>query len=345
MKILFVTKGVWIRTLLLAAIPIGVLIIAYLVMFQMPGSSFNGTPPELTMIETESITHLEATVRTLSVDIGIRNVDTHTTLHNAESYLTDQLTQYGYEVSRLPYLVTESNSLSKEVANIEVELTGSLLPGEIIVIGAHYDSVHGSMGADDNASGAAALLELARLMQDYVPTRTIRFVFFVNEEPPHFQTESMGSLVYAESCAARSDAIVAMLAIESIGYFDSEAGSQVYPFPFNLLYPDTGNFIAFVGDLGSRSLVRKSISVFRANANFPSEGVASPASIAGIGWSDHWSFWQYDYPAIMVTDTAPFRNPHYHTDMDTIDTLDFKAMTRITHGIKSVIEYLDSNNQ
>jgi Iap family predicted aminopeptidase len=209
-----------------------------------------------------------------------------------------------------------------------------------MVIGAHYDSPTDSPGANDNASGVAALLELARQFKTARPVRTVRFVAFVNEEPPFFQTDLMGSRVYAANARKRGEKIVAMLALETIGYYSDQAGSQHYPPPFNLFYPDTGNFIAFVGNIASRSLVHSSIKIFRESTRFPSEGLAAPGFIPGIGWSDQWAFWQEGYPGIMITDTAPFRYPQYHQREDTPDKLEYEQMARVVAGIGRVVEEL-----
>ena len=205
---------------------------------------------------------------------------------------------------------------------------------------AHYDSVPDCPGADDNASGVAVLLALARAVDDRAAPRTIRFVAFVNEEPPHFWNESMGSLHYAKACKDRGDDIVAMLSLESLGYYRDEPGSQKYPPIVSWFYPSRGDFVGFVGDLSSRWLVHESIRTFRGAASFPSEGAALPSFVAGVGWSDHWSFWQVGYPGVMVTDTAPFRNPHYHTAGDTPDTLDYDRLARVTAGLVTVVAKL-----
>jgi Zn-dependent M28 family amino/carboxypeptidase len=165
-------------------------------------------------------------------------------------------------------------------------------------------------------------------------------VLFVNEEPPFFATDGMGSFVHAKRAKERNEKIVAMLSLETMGYYSETKGSQHYPFPFSYLYPDTGNFIGFVGNLKSGALVRKIVRLFREHAEFPSEGIAAPAFIPGIGWSDHWSFWQHGYPALMVTDTAPFRYRHYHTPEDTEDKIDYEKLARVTIGLKAVVEGL-----
>jgi Zn-dependent M28 family amino/carboxypeptidase len=223
--------------------------------------------------------------------------------------------------------------------NIETEIRGSR--PEIVVIGAHYDSVFGSPGANDNASGVAALLALARRFAGKPAAQTLRFVAFVNEEPPYFQTEQMGSFVYASRCKARGDRIFAMISLETIGYFSDKPGSQSYPSPgLGAFYPRTGNFIGFVGNFGSRALVRRAIGLFREQGKVPSEGAALPSFIPGVAWSDQWSFWQCGYPAIMITDTAPFRYPHYHESTDTPDKLEYDRFALVVSGMEKVIAEL-----
>ena len=210
-------------------------------------------------------------------------------------------------------------------------------PQEIIVVGAHYDSVAGSPGANDNASGVAALLEIARMLAAEPMARTVRLVAFANEEPPFFYTEEMGSHIYAARSRERGEQITGMLALETIGYYTDKPASQRYPFPFSLFYPHTGNFIGFVGNLSSRRTVHHAIEAFRSSTRFPSEGVAAPGWMMGIHWSDHWSFWEAGYPAIMVTDTALFRYGHYHSGTDTPDKLDYAGMARVTQGLAKVV--------
>lgn len=217
---------------------------------------------------------------------------------------------------------------------------GTEKPNEVIIIGGHYDSALISPGANDNGTGTAATLELARIFANKSTKRTIRFVEFTNEEPPFFWTEDMGSLVYAKQLKQRQENIVAMLSLETMGYFSDTVGSQKYPFPLNLFYPAQGNFIAFIGNLNSGNLVRQSIASFRHHVQFPSEGAALPEWIPGIGWSDQWSFWQQGYPVIMITDTAPYRYPYYHTEDDSLDKINFDKLARIVSGLEKVISDL-----
>lgn len=242
------------------------------------------------------------------------------------------LAQSGYAATENTYAVGD-----QIVSNLEAELRVNDSGGGLIVVGAHYDSVSGTVGANDNASGVAATLELARLLKESKPRRTIRFAFFVNEEPPYFQTSQMGSLVYARQLRHEGVPVAAMLSLETIGYYSDEPASQKYPLLFSWFYPNRGNFIGFVGNTESRALVRRAVRKFRESVPFPSEGVSAPATLPGIGWSDHWSFWQQGYPAIMITDTAPFRYPYYHTSSDTADKIDYGRMARVVEGLQNVV--------
>jgi Zn-dependent M28 family amino/carboxypeptidase len=202
--------------------------------------------------------------------------------------------------------------------------------------------VLGAPGANDNGSGVAAMLALARRFAGKPAQHTLRFVAFVNEEPPYFLTGQMGSFVYAGRCKAHGDRISAMISLETIGYFSDAPHSQTYPAPgLGVFYPSIGNFIGFVSNVPSRHLLRRAIALFRKHANIPSEGAALPAFIPGVSWSDQWSFWQHGYPGIMITDTAPFRYPHYHSATDTPDKLDYDRFALVVSGMEKVIEELD----
>jgi Zn-dependent M28 family amino/carboxypeptidase len=168
----------------------------------------------------------------------------------------------------------------------------------------------------------------------------VRFVAFSNEEPPYFRTPRMGSAVYAARSAARRERIVAMLSLETMGYFTDAPATQAYPFPTSFFYPEQGNFIAFIGDVGSGSLVRSALGAFRSSTQFPSEGAALPANTVGVDWSDHASFRGQGFPAIMVTDTAFFRYRQYHSPDDTVDRVDVDRLARVTQGLRHVVEAL-----
>jgi hypothetical protein len=304
-------------------------------MIRMPSKSFQGPLPVLSPAQEALSAELRQHVEKLAGEIGERNVYLPKKLAAAADYIEFTLSAAGHKVARQSYPAG-----GESCDNLEVEVLGSVWPEEIVVIGAHYDSVVGSPGADDNASGVAALLVLARRPEFQKPARTLRFVAFVNEEPPFFQTEQMGSLVYARRCRERGERITAMMSLESLGYYQAEEGSQKYPFPIGFFYPSRGDFVAFVGRTKDRALVRRCVKIFRDQTQFPSEGGALPGALPGIGWSDHWAFWQVDYPAVMATDTAPFRSSHYHTDHDTPEQLDYDRFARVVDGLAKVIEDL-----
>lgn len=310
-------------------------VLAGCLMMSMPGRSHSGPLPPLGEDESEIARRLVGHVGILAGEIGERNLLRPRQLDEAAQYLGRTLGELGYAVETQEFEVD-----GKAVRNVESALAGGTLGDEIVVVGAHYDSVFGCPGANDNATGTAAVLEIARLLAGRRLRRTVRFVLFVNEEPPFFLTGAMGSRVYARRCRSRNERIVSMLSLETIGYYTDEDGSQQYPFPLDLFYPSTGNFIGFVGNLPSRGLVRRCIGAFRRHAAFPSEGLAAPGWVTGISWSDHSSFWEHGYPAVMVTDTAVFRYPAYHTSEDTPDKVRFDRMARVVAGLARVAEDL-----
>jgi Zn-dependent M28 family amino/carboxypeptidase len=305
----------------------------------MPGVSYQGNLSPLSPAQIQLRDRLHTHINMLAGTIGERNLDRYPALETAATYIWTQFETIGYAPAAQVF-----EAWGKEVKNLEVTKKGRDLAEEIVVVGAHYDSVRGSPGANDNGTGVAAVLELARLLSNRRVDRTVRFVTFVNEEPPYFYSDAMGSRRYVSRSASRGEHITAMLSLETIGYYSSKENSQLYPFPFALFYPRQGNFIGFVGNLRSRHLVRKAIGSFRTYAKFPSEGVAAPGWITGIGWSDHWSFWQAGYPAIMVTDTALFRYPQYHTSQDQPKFIDYDNLARVVDGLAGVIADLAMNN-
>lgn len=313
----------------------GLLTWCYVTMIRMPGTRYAGALEPLDRYGRALRDQLRADVQVLSVTIGERSIRNPVGLHSASDRIADDFRTSGLAPKRQTFSVEGVGC-----DNVEAEITGTDRPGDIVVVGAHYDSVVFTTGADDDASGTAAMLALARTFAGRKPRATLRFVAFATEEPPHFQTADMGSLVYAKRSRERGEHIVAMLSLETIGFYSDAAGSQRYPPLVSLAYPSTGNFIGFVGDRSSADLVRRVVADFRGAERFPSEGAALPAAMPGVGWSDQWSFWQEGYPAVMVTDTAPFRYPYYHRATDTPDKLDYDRMARVVRGLEKVVEEL-----
>ena len=335
---------------------VAVLVLLWWFGMRMPGKNVSTAGP-LSPDEVALREELRANVEKLAGEIGERNMWHYPQLNAAADFIEDSFSRGGLRTRRDSY-----DMRGQACHNIEAEIPGSQAmavstgrrsPGEsespppIVIIGAHYDSVFGSPGANDNGTGVAATLALARRFAEKQserrpPYKTLRFVAFVNEEPPYFLSGEMGSLVYARRCKEHGDKISAMISLETIGYFSDASHSQTYPLPgLNAFYPKVGNFIGFVSNVHSRTLLRRVIPLFRKHAKIPSEGASLPAFIPGVSWSDQWSFWQHGYPAIMVTDTAPFRYPYYHSSNDTPDKLDYDRFALVVSGMEKVIENLD----
>ncbi len=286
---------------------------------------------------------LEKDVRYLSEYIGERNMRRPSRMEETAAWIEDRLHQAGYSVNRQTYKIQGGAFQGSSADNVIAELKGKGSPEQIIIIGAHYDTVPGSPGANDNSSAVAVLLILAEWFRDYPQSKTIRFVSFANEEPPFFKTEDMGSYAYARKAQEEGETIEAMIAMDGLGYFSDREGSQEFPLPgLGLFYPNTANFIAFASRVADRSLMNKSLDIFRKNTELKAEGVALPGITPGVSWSDHWSFWQFDYPAFMITDTLPFRDPDYHSPADTAERLDYHRMALLAEGLKHVITRLAS---
>jgi len=290
-------------------------------MVAMPGRSHAGPLPALSPQEKDLSGKLRAHVAVLA------RTERNTDLETSARYIEGQFGSFAAQ---------EFPARGRMVRNIQ---SGA----GPVVVGAHYDTVPGSPGADDNASAVAVLIELQKIL---APERLpIAFVAFVNEEIPYSYTLESGSFQCARRAKELGEPVRAMFSLEMLGYFRDEPRSQRYPWPLSLIYPDRGNFIAFVGDLGARALVRKAIGLFRKGSRFPSEGVAAPAALPGIRASDHWSFRMHGFPAIMVTDTAYNRNPNYHRASDTPDTLDYDRMARVALGLAAMLRGLAHENR
>lgn len=278
---------------------------------------------------------LQLHVEKLASEIGERNVWRPKALYAAADYIRASWSQLGYEVHAQGY---DAGGVWSE--NLEIEIGGSTRANEIVLAGAHYDTVKGSPGADDNASGVAALIEIARLFSDIKPERTLRLVAFVNEEPPFFYFGEMGSKIYAHAARERNDDIRLMLSLEMLGCYSEEPGSQSYPPFMRWFYPDRGNFIGFVSNLKSRHALKQFAAAFAASSDFPFETLASPAIVPGVSWSDQLSFWRQGYQAVMVTDTAFYRYPHYHRASDAPWELNYAEMARVVEGMAGALTVL-----
>lgn len=297
---------------------------------QMPGEGRLSALPPLTAEQRAMSQRLGAHVDKLAGEIGARHGAAPAAYAAAGDYIAAALRRAGLR----PYF--EPFGERGQYRNVVADIAGA--GGEIIVVGAHYDTVPETPGADDNASGVAVMLELARLLKSESLTHGLRLVAFANEEPPHFLTQDMGSLYHARRSAQRGDRIRLMISLEMLGYYSSEPGSQDYPAPFSYFYPDRADFVAFVGNFRSRAALKEAIGLFRGARQFPSEGLAAPLLLApDVGRSDQSAFWLQGVSAFMVTDTADHRNHAYHNAADVPASLDYAAMARVTTGLAAML--------
>jgi len=339
-----ITRAAFIRLFLLALSGVLILLFFIIIFLKMPNAVCEGTAENTDKLAEQ----LKRDVEYLADKIGPRNLTEYSNLRKAADFIESSFSDMGYKVNKYGYKA-KPGLISKQAwgdtqnqiySNIEAELKGTVHPEQIVILGAHYDSVPLSKcrGANDNASGVAGVLAMARLFAKEKPKRTIRFVAFANEEPPFFHTESMGSFVYAKQCREKKENIIAMFCLDTIGYFSEEDGSQNYPPPLQLFYPSKGNFIAFVSNMSSVGLLRKSIEIFKANSPLPAEGAAVPGIVPGSNWSDHCSFWQNGYSAVLITDTAIYRYPFYHQNNDNSDKINYNKTAQLIKGLQAVLK-------
>ncbi len=277
--------------------------------------------------------YLEKVVTVLSRGIGVRTYRDVNALGRTAAFIADEFRSIGYAVIEQPFLYNGTTYY-----NLTAELTGTISPERLLIIGAHYDSVRTTPGADDNASGVAGLLALARSLARSSSAKTVRFTAFALEEPPVYRTKNMASYHYARSLKEKGEQVEGMICLEMIGYFSDRPGSQHYPLPFfKLKYPSVGDFVAMVGNRRSKPFTERVAADFRQEVTLPVITLNAPAIVVGIDFSDHWSFNKFGYNAMMVTDTAFYRNPHYHAPTDLPETLDFSRMAMVVRGLAAAV--------
>ena len=274
---------------------------------------------------------LRKTVIALAHEIGSRSYREPDALGRASGYIKGMFEEQGYDVYSQIFRVG-----GQAYENISAEVRG--ISGRTVIVGAHYDSVSGTPGADDNASGVAAVLELSGLLRQASFGNTVRFVAFTLEEPTFFRTQYMGSHVYARSLREKGEDVIGMICLEMIGFFTDRPRSQYFPVSLmRWFYPHTGNFISMVSDLRSKGFLSRVLAGFRKGTSLSVEHVSTLPIVPGIDFSDHRSFWQFGYDAVMITDTSFYRNPNYHGESDTYDTLDYVKMAEVVRGLESAI--------
>lgn len=327
------------RIAVILAVPIGLWLVVGLVTRQPVFSSAPGGPPR-----GADPRRLEGHVRFLAEACFPREVLHPANLDKAAAYIKAQLKASGAAVSEQAFAFEEFNQKNKKVGrgpfrNV-IAVFGPETP-ERIVVGAHYDAFGEFPGADDNASGTAGLLELARLLGKEPPAMKVELVAYSTEEPPYFATEHMGSAHHAAALKEKIAAVRAMISLEMIGYFSDEAGSQKYPIPLlRLYYPGKGNFITVVGRLQDGALIRKVKKSMQGASPLAVYSISGPRAIPGIDYSDQLNYWDRGYPAVMINDTAFYRNLNYHTPRDTPEKLDYKRMAEVVEGVFAAVRDL-----
>jgi Zn-dependent M28 family amino/carboxypeptidase len=285
---------------------------------------------------------LESHVKALSQTFHPRSYDHPENLKDAADYIERHFVAAGGRTHRQSFMVGEL-----EYDNVIADFGPE--DGPVLIVGAHYDSYGENYrkpplytpGADDNASGVAGLLALADLLGRYPPTKRVQLVAYCLEEPPFFDTMQMGSAVHAAATHDSGVQVIGMMSLEMIGYFSDAPGSQDYPADFmKLVYPDTGNFIGVVGRFQDMALTRTIKQAMRGASDLPVHSINTLPVVPGVDFSDHKSYWQYGYKAVMITDTAFYRNPTYHTENDTADQLDYERMAKVVQGLFASIASL-----
>ncbi|SDM85579.1 M28 family peptidase [Polaromonas sp. JS666] len=281
--------------------------------------------------QTASAARLEQLVRKLSTDFSNRTFDNGARLEGAAAYLESQLARLGFKVESQRFTAE-----GRPYRNLVVKLGPDT--ADVTVVGAHYDVAGEQPGADDNASGVAGLLELARLLKGQSFRQRVELVFYTNEEPPFFRTPHMGSAIHARSLAESGKRASLMLSLECIGYFSDEPGSQEHPVRLlNAIYPTTGNFISLVGFYQDGDVARQVKAAMKSASDLPVYSINAPGFVVGVDFSDHLNYWHEGYVGMMVTDTAFYRNKAYHTPQDTADRLDYGRMAKVVEGVRAVV--------
>jgi hypothetical protein len=326
--------------LVLALVFFGFVLFAFWYLVQCEGD-WQGKP-----LEEQGGIDLAAIKNELQLDIaylqslGPRNSENQAAyeqLRKCEAWIIAKWESQGYTVKIHDVPIGE-----RKYYNIEIEIPGTTSPAEIVIVSGQYDTLPDSPGANNNGSGMAALFQISNLLKNYHPQRTLRLIAFVNEEDPFFGTEMMGSYQYARRSHEQNEDIVVMLSLDAIGIYMDSSATQKLPFPFSLFYPDRGNFLAFIGNLSSRSQVKEVTAGFKKGSSFPIAAGVAPEWVEGVTWSDHSSFWKFGYKGMQITDTGAYRSASHTTREDTMDKINFDALSRIVAGMYSVCIELTS---
>lgn len=287
--------------------------------------------------DDELVARLRRHVEVLAGILGERHYRRPSALEAAAAYVERELAGAGYPVESQPF-----DADGATVRNLEAAHPAAAAGRPGLVIGAHYDTAPGTPGADDNASAVAALIEVARRLRPAALGRPLRFVAFTNEEPPFFGSSLMGSAVHARRCRLRGEKLAGMLCLESLGYFAPNPGGQAWPSslpkPIRRLLGTRGDFLAMVSNVRSAPLLRRLRRGFRRSSDLPLRAGVVPGWVRGVHLSDHASYHAAGYPAVMLTDTAAYRNPHYHRPSDLPATLDYQRLASAVRGVTGAVK-------
>ncbi len=283
--------------------------------------------------QTDCTNILKYHVQSLAGEIGERHVGRHPALQQAANYISRQWQAMGYEVERQPFKVR-----GKVCENLQATRRGSKAPDTMMLMCAHYDSAKDCPGANDNASGIAAMLEVSRYFSRIDPDCTVRFVALTNEKPPYHGTEKSGSWIYAHQAAQRHDNIRSIIVLESLGYYNDTYGSQLYPALMGMFYPKQANFVAVTSNLASLRTMHRFARHFKKHCSLACEPMIAPNFLPWVKWSDNSPFWLNGYHAFMMSDTSLYRYPFYDSPRDTPEKIDYQCLTFITIGLAGALE-------
>lgn len=272
--------------------------------------------------------NLKQHVKYIATEIGERHVRKPLALHRTADYIRQEWTAMGYEVKQQKFITR-----GVKCENLEITMQGQYNPDEYILICAHYDSSKDCPGANNNATGVAAMLELSRFFSNNNPGCSIRFVALANENPNYYGTEKSGSWHYARQADQRNDNIRTAITLESLGYYSNDKNSQLYPFLMGMFHPKRGNFLAMSSNFGSMTAMYKFAKYFRKHSNFRLETMVLQNLIPTVKWRNSSSFWLNGFPAFTVSDTAEYRYPFYNSSRDTSEKIDYQCLTFVTQGL------------
>jgi len=321
-----------------------ILLVPFTIWFMVAQPTFvtQTSKDKTTYIKAENLKKQVYTIVEKFNDRGYTNTQM---LDHTAAYIYEVFSRYSDNVSYQTFEAQDPvGDETREYKNVIAKFKGrKQCNDEIYVIGGHYDTFGGFVGANDNTSAVAGLMELARVFKDNPPKCNVQIVAYTLEEPPFFRTQKMGSYIHAESLKKSHQKVKLVIALDMIGFFSDAEGSQGYPVSvMDLYYPSRANYISIVSNLSLTNIGHSRVkSVFKQTTDLPVYSINAFAFLPGIDFSDHHNYWKFDYPALLVSDTAFYRSKNYHTMNDTPDTLDYVKMAKVLEGVFTVVQKED----